>query len=140
MRMQRITILLSLIPLISTSFSAKAFSGNDDKVCDVHKIAMQKDVVSAVCGLIVLDPFYYTEEYLRARKEQFPNSNREYYGGCVVDQNSTPTKEVLYCPKCREAEEQWGKEHPVITPINDGDKLNQELPDWNIMKSRKKKG
>jgi hypothetical protein len=138
MKIKRVASLMLLL-VAAISGLTRGASADPETTCPVHKTEMKKDIVPAIYGLIFLDPEDYSDQYIRARKELFPNSNREYYGGCVIDRNSTKTKEVTYCPRCREAEEQWGKEHPVITPVDDKSKMNEKMPSWTEIRSKKQK-
>jgi hypothetical protein len=71
--------------------------------CWLHKQTMPDDFAPIEYGLIRVDPGELPE--VLARQSIFPNSNRNYRGGCVV----RFAKEALirYCPKCREAESKW---------------------------------
>ena len=139
MKQARVASLMLLVVVCISCLTREASAEHPETTCPVRKTVMKKDIVPVVYGLIVFDPFTYSDEYISARKELFPNSNREYEGGCVIDQNSTMSKEVLYCARCREAEEQWGQEHPVITPLNDKPKLSEKMPSWTEIRGKRKK-
>jgi hypothetical protein len=139
MKIKRVASLMLLLVAGISGLTRGAYADDPETTCPFHKIEMKKDIVPVVYGLIFRNPEDYSDQYIRARKELFPNSNREYYGGCVLDRNSTKMKEVMYCPRCREAEEQWGNEHPVITPVDDKTKMNEKMPSWTEMRSRKQR-
>jgi len=73
--------------------------------CKVHHALLQKDKVRMTYGLLV-----HTKEEWEAREKLFPNANREVNGGCLL--SDIKEVEVLYCPKCREAEDKWIKARP----------------------------
>jgi hypothetical protein len=139
MEIKRLMSLTLLLAACIIGLVRGARADDPEMTCPVHKVEMKKGIVPAIYGLVLLNPGDYSEQYIRARRELFPNSNREYYGGCVIDRNSTGTKEVMYCLRCREAEEQWGKEHSVITPVDDKSKVNEKMPSWAEVSSRKQK-
>ncbi len=72
--------------------------------CKVHGEKLKLDVVPILYGKLMID-----EDYMHAQEKQFPNANTRFLGGCIVEE--TTEAEVLYCPKCRDAEAQWQKEH-----------------------------
>jgi hypothetical protein len=139
MKIKRVAGLMMLLVAAISGLTRGAPTDDPETTCPVHKAEMKKDIVPAIYGLILLDTEDYFEQYKRAREELFPNSNREYYGGCVIDRNATKTKEVMYCPRCREAEEQWGRDHPVINPVNDKSRMSEKMPSWSEIRSRKQR-
>jgi hypothetical protein len=80
--------------------------------CKVHKTVLQGQRLEIIYGLV-----RFKEGYYEAEKKLFPNSHLSVLGGCVietrVDANgkevmvSPKYADVLYCPKCREAEKRW---------------------------------
>ena len=66
------------------------------RFCEVHHKKMRLDIVPIAYGLVVLDVD------MNVMKQEFPNANRIYYGGCIID--CYKKAEVLYCPSCRSAE------------------------------------
>jgi hypothetical protein len=94
-----------IVKLIVFSFAIVAcvavlyFYGPVLKKCKVHKIRMRRDIVEIQYGLP-------NPEYIGARRN-FPNSNKASLGGCTVLPESPTHKRVTYCPKCREAENDW---------------------------------
>ncbi len=74
------------------------------RVCPVHGEEMQTDVVKIRYGECMFLP-----DYREAKHSLFPEANTVYYGGCI--RLDFTRAEVLYCRRCREAEEQWEKEH-----------------------------
>jgi ankyrin repeat protein len=71
------------------------------KYCVVHHMRLQKGTATVLYGLP-----YISKEYQQAVKG-FPNANTRVSGGCLVGRDSPRTREVLYCPLCREAEATW---------------------------------
>ena len=73
-------------------------------VCEVHDMLLKGDIVPLGYGLVLHRP-----AFKRAKNRLFPHSNSYVMGGCVVQpENAT---EVLYCPKCRQAESAWLNAH-----------------------------
>lgn len=81
--------------------------------CKVHGEILKKERVQIIYGLIG-----FREGYLEAEKKLFPNANPVAFGGCVIEvevdsvskqeqQTSPKYAEVLYCRKCRLAEQRW---------------------------------
>ncbi len=75
-----------------------------NQLCEVHGEELKLDVVPISYGLI-----RFPESYYKAWESQFPHSNKDFLGGCVIEKETKA--EVLYCSKCREAESTWQKEH-----------------------------
>ncbi|MBC7930978.1 MAG: energy transducer TonB [Rubrivivax sp.] len=97
------------------SYIPPDFAGEN---CPVHGLALMKDKVEIRYGLIE-----FKSNYLKAEKKHFPFANTASYGGCIVEweenpcdgkrvQRSPKFAEVLYCPKCRAAQQKWAKAHP----------------------------
>ncbi|HJP95845.1 MAG TPA: energy transducer TonB [Candidatus Saccharimonadales bacterium] len=74
--------------------------------CQVHRTALEIDKVKIVYGLVG-----FKAGYSEAARQLFPHSNKVYYGGCVLTDDSPKYAEVLYCRRCREAEAKWSIEH-----------------------------
>jgi hypothetical protein len=74
--------------------------------CPVHGIWMVRCRVPIRYGDAVYIPSYVSR-YNEAAKS-FPNSNRYAYGGMRTEPESETI--VLYCPKCRRAEEAWERQ------------------------------
>ena len=91
-------------------------ANSEEQRCSLHGNLLLRDKVEIVYGLVG-----FREGYEKARTELFPNANSQAFGGCVVEtevscdgtriQISPKYEEVLYCPKCRRAEEKWDKKH-----------------------------
>jgi hypothetical protein len=79
-------------------------------VCKVHGVAMLQDNVKIAYGLVKFPTGHY-----EAQKQYFPNSNRAFYAGCV--RGPEEWKTVLYCPKCRLAENEWLNKKPPSNQI-----------------------
>jgi ankyrin repeat protein len=95
------TYLLYKSPRVE-EYETYVYSKGEDQFCSLHHIQLQKDIVPIIYGTGL-----YTYEYREASKS-FPNSNKEYAGGCMGGGRYSPsTKEVMYCPQCREAESKW---------------------------------
>jgi hypothetical protein len=71
-----------------------------EKICEVHQEKMIPDSVWVAYGL-----HRDSKEIRDVKAMMFPNSNKIYYGGCLL-MWWEPYKCVLYCPRCREDEEQ----------------------------------
>ena len=85
------------------SYVPQDFKAGKDR-CEVHGVALERDKVKIVYGLIE-----FKAGYIEAKRRLFPNSNTVYFGGCVITDDSPKYAEVLYCRRCREAETEWGK-------------------------------
>ena len=109
-------VLLLMVFSVSASWSQTAKTGEKIRPlskqeksrigerCPVHGEKLKLDIVPIIYGKLLVD-----EDYLDAEKTQFPNANTRFLGGSVVKEETKA--EVLYCPKCREAEAKWNKEH-----------------------------
>jgi hypothetical protein len=74
------------------------------KICEVHNIPLQEDVVPIRYGLI-----RPTAAEIEACRKLFPHAASWYQGGCVV-KKATGAR-VSFCPKCRKAEAAWQANH-----------------------------
>jgi hypothetical protein len=109
-------VLLLMVFSVSASWSQTAKQGEkirplskQEKArigerCPVHGEKLKLDTVPILYGILMID-----EDYLEAEKTLFPNANTRVFGGDLVQEETKA--EVLYCPKCREAEAKWNKEH-----------------------------
>ena len=82
----------------------KSYNQPMPTTCEIHHIGLMKDTVDMGYGLVPPNP-----EFEKAEERLFPYSNRYLLGGCVVQAENAA--EVLYCPKCREAELEWLRVH-----------------------------
>ena len=84
--------------------------GRDGKtICPVHGVRMQEGIVPIAYGTPARDDWHVA--YNKAWFTTFPYSFMWYGGGCVSDEFGEKAR-VLYCPKCRETEAAWLREHP----------------------------
>ena len=70
------------------------------KYCSLHGFELRLAVAPIRYGLIRLRPTYRD-----AKRATFPNARSYVLGGCRVGKQKT--REVAYCPKCREVEAEW---------------------------------
>ena len=83
------------------------------QVCQLHGHIRTNGVVRVYYGT----PGWSAESdvFDRAKTAGFPNSWRSLHGGCVVEiingQRSATQAVVSICPRCREAEQRWRKQH-----------------------------
>lgn len=90
------------------------------KVCEVHNIPLQEDVVSITYGLPrrprpeEMEAF---QKEIEASQKLFPNARSSYQdGGCVV--KAAKWARVSFCPECRRAEAVWEEEQKrIMEPI-----------------------
>jgi hypothetical protein len=78
------------------------FTGAESKICRLHQCDLQEGAVEVKYGLRRLK-----DAYRKAKKEQFPNSNLEAFGGCYFSESFPKTATVRYCEQCRVAERAW---------------------------------
>ena len=78
----------------------------DIEVCEVHQTKMALKEVPIVYGLIIPS---VNEPPAKAELELFPHRREWYSGGCVV--RSPKTEEVYVCSRCKEAYENWKRDH-----------------------------
>lgn len=71
--------------------------------CDVHDMLLETDTVPAIGGLILRDP---NDQYYEDAMELFPYSNTFVFTYFCMSPMSAET-EVLYCPACRLAREEY---------------------------------
>jgi hypothetical protein len=74
------------------------------QVCKIHNSDLVEGRVPVLYGLI-----RYSDQYLEARKIQFPNSKFLVLGGCVV--GNIFFHNIRYCPHYRESHIAWAMEH-----------------------------
>jgi hypothetical protein len=87
--------------------------GAGETVCPIHGERLRQDIVPIRYGLPMKDTWH--EAYNKSRFTEFRYSLTWLGGGCVDD--GVKKARVLYCPKCREAEAIWLKEHPFEEDI-----------------------
>ena len=78
------------------------------KKCEKHGVALESGTAPVHYGMPAAPP----TGYLEALRNQFPNSFLFVLGGCVIDDESQPENEVMFCPECRSAEEIWTARGP----------------------------
>lgn len=93
---------LLFLPMILLPLKSVA----ENNLCTLHHETLKKDRVPIIYGEVQLDP-----EKEKARENQFPYSNKVEYGGCEFSDESPKNKTLLYCKKCRDAEEKWDNDH-----------------------------
>lgn len=76
--------------------------------CVIHKESLQLEQVRIKYGLI-----RFSREFLDAQPKLFPNARSFLLGGCLVGPNQPKTGEVRFCPKCRDAEQLWARDHSI---------------------------
>jgi len=93
---------------------ANYIRGDEEKYCEVHGTRLREDRVDIIYGLAV------SKGYEQAEKTKFPHANAEILGDCLVEtetcdgverQLSPKYAKVLYCPKCRLAQQKWLQAH-----------------------------
>ena len=70
--------------------------------CDVHRLPLKIASVPILYGLPDFDPVV-----MQAEESLFPHARRSYEAGCLVGPSSPKQTRMRFCPKCRDAEEQW---------------------------------
>ena len=73
-------------------------------ICEIHNMAMEEVEMETRWGLIK-----FTQEYLKAKEEIFPNPGDSKLGGCMLDRKTPENKKALVysCPKCKALKEEW---------------------------------
>jgi hypothetical protein len=84
-------------------------AGATSQVCQLHGHIRTNGVVRIYYGT----PGWSAESdaFDRVKSASFPNSWRSLHGGCVIDQRSATQAVVNICPRCRETEQRWRKQH-----------------------------
>lgn len=72
--------------------------------CSLHKETMKTNEVRVYYGLPDV-----SNPYWKVRGVEFPNANSSVHAGCVSTPESPDVRQVLFCEKCRKAEEAWIK-------------------------------
>jgi hypothetical protein len=72
-----------------------------EKWCTVHRQRLQSDEVPIVYGLMRFEP-----EYRKLVRRSFPRAHFVTYGGCRIN-TEVQTRDVSFCPACREAYTEW---------------------------------
>ena len=80
----------------------------DKKICPIHGVRLLEDTVPIRYGTPAEDD--WTHAYNGAWFTNFQYSFMWLGGGCVVGKYDRAR--VRYCPKCRETETAWLREHP----------------------------
>ena len=108
-------LLLFAIGSVATLPSIVLGGSEEKESCDVHHTRLIKGTARMVYHFVPPDDDY-VRDHREAKAKEFPNSNREFNGGCTGAPPGYPKVtdeiEVMYCPKCRAAEEKWLAEHP----------------------------
>jgi hypothetical protein len=79
--------------------------------CDLHHVPFERGRVSVGYGAWFGPPGYYEAV------KHFPNAKFSWEAGCIIRTDRETGEfapkyaEVLFCPKCRAAEEKWAAEH-----------------------------
>jgi hypothetical protein len=87
------------------------YDAHDSEICRVHGAGRLQAVVPMKYGYPKSDP----PAIVQAQRQAFPNAWLEVHGGC--EQSFVPGHEsplqgtVMYCPRCRDAEEKWRRQH-----------------------------
>ena len=84
------------------------------QVCQLHGRIRTNGVVQVRYGTPVWSA--EAEAFDKAKSALFPNSWPSLHGGCVITDRSALEAAVSICPRCREAEQRWKKEHGKSRP------------------------
>ena len=76
--------------------------------CPVHHVRLYNGLAYVQYGLVRRNP--QTNLYFHAETHQFPDSHRVIRAGCLFMPFDI-VRFVLYCPQCRQAEDQWKSQH-----------------------------
>ena len=121
------TVILSqALPSVASTKSASGFdvAGDDaPPLCPVHRVKMVSGSVPVRFGRVTMYEFDDSEEpersklvdeYLRAKKEQFPETHRWVNGGCSASfwVGADPSVTLHHCETCRRLEDEWFAKHP----------------------------
>ncbi len=71
-----------------------------DGKCPLHDKALEEGIVPILYGIPD-----FTEDYWKAKRNEFPFANSQYLGGCYFQKPMLAR--VIYCPQCRKAEKEW---------------------------------
>ncbi len=80
--------------------------------CLVHNRPLEKGTAAVVYGYISgsgSSAFGTSKKDRLMRIFHFPLANSVEIGGCLIEENSSCERDVLYCPSCRAAEDIWVK-------------------------------
>lgn len=70
------------------------------RYCHVHGHELEPQMVPVVYGT-----WHFTGSYIEAMETSFPYANEVFLGPCWHE--SPTSREVFYCPDCREAKARW---------------------------------
>jgi ankyrin repeat protein len=103
---------------IEEIYKSYVYSKGEDQFCSMHHIQLQKDIVPSGHGR-----GSYLYGYHEA-SNNFPNSKTEHVLG-GGGRYSSGTREVLYCSRCREVEQQWIEEKEAVRKAELLDEIKQ---------------
>ncbi len=102
-------ILIAVACVATACSKERVFDARDGtKICPVHGTRLQPDIVPMYYGT---PDMTWEMTYAKAASTNFPHSLTHFEGGCV-NQDGIEKARVLYCPKCRQAEAAWLRDHP----------------------------
>lgn len=73
--------------------------------CPLHHQRLRRGWVRVEYGDILK-----WNEYCQARDQKFPDAHSVWFGGCMVGSKGE-IHEVIYCERCRQAEQQWRQQN-----------------------------
>lgn len=76
------------------------------ETCPVHGASLLDDTVPVSYGLPILEPAFPGDSHDRQRA-LFPHAAVQYENGCVLTEDSPWLARVRYCPKCRDARDEY---------------------------------
>jgi hypothetical protein len=82
-----------------------------DTICPLHNTHLHRDTVLIIYGLIRFDPERKAEH--QAHQKLFPKSRFFVFGGCVIDDKTELTHDIMYCDICRFVHFSWCKERNI---------------------------
>ena len=106
--MKLLVLMVGIAAILGCSRAHIEDARGDKTVCPIHGVRLQEDVVPIQYGTPAQDD--WTRAYNSTWFTNFQYSFMWLGGGCVVGEYDKAR--VRYCPKCRETEAAWLREHP----------------------------
>ena len=98
-------LFLFLLSVAGGEIQGVSGQNNDERLCPIHHVPLKREKLKVLYGRVANDPCDL--DRAQAMEKYFPFANGVLDGGYNILTDPPEYVEVLYCPKCREAEKAW---------------------------------